>query len=65
MPTSGRIKEAIFVSRDAVDPDVTNKPVGSMMQHSALIIASRGGYTKCKTIATLSTELVLQYHESY
>ena len=55
MPTSGRIKEPIFASRESVDPDVTNKPFGSMMQHSVVVIASRGGHTKCKTTATLSS----------
>ena len=44
MPTSGRIKESIFASREAVDPDVTNKLLGSMTQHSTAVIGSRGGY---------------------
>ena len=65
MPTSGRVKEAIFASCEAVDPDVTNKLVGSMTPHCAAVIASRGGCTKCKTIATLSSKLVLQYREFY
>ena len=30
------------MSREAVDPDVTNKLVGSMTQHCAAVIASRG-----------------------
>ena len=55
MPISGRTKEAIFASREAFDPDVKDKLVGSMPQHCAVVIASRGGYTKCKTTATLSS----------